>query len=107
MRQPNSHECLPAYGRKMSNIVCDDIETSVGYVCIGSENDDQIYFGECLREGEDMLKERILITAMNDGDPKLEYKDGFLVNIDLEDVLRFAVKNCHGIYRRVLEEAGY
>ena len=104
MRQPNSHECLPDYGRKMSSIGCDDIETSAGYVCIGSENDDQIYFGECLKEGEEMLKERILITAMYDGDPRSEYNDGHLVNIDLEDVLRFAARNCQGIYRRVMEE---
>ena len=100
MRKPNSQECS-FFGRKLSNICASSIEASNGYVCIGSENDDEIYFNiidNVYSEPEGMLKERITITAMKDGD------DGFLTEIDLEDVLRFAAKNCSGIYKRVLKE---
>ena len=100
MKEPNSHECL-YFGRKLDNICCDDIEVSNGYVCIGSDNSDQIYFDikdDVHSAPTDMLKERVTITAIKDGE------DGFLTEIDLEDVLRFAAKYCGGIYKRVLKE---
>lgn len=105
MREPNSHECS-YFGRKLGNTRC-AIEVSLGYVVIGSENDDSIYFGECLEKGEEMLKERVTITAMfepesfDDG----PMEDGHCFDIDLEDVLRFAAKYCNGIYKRVLQES--
>lgn len=95
--KPNTHECL-YFGRKLSNHMCDDISVNCGDLSIGSENDDQIYFGDCLDSGEEMIKERVSIIVMKDGD------NGFLVDIDLEDVLRFASQNCLGIYKRVLSE---
>jgi hypothetical protein len=101
MSKANSHECS-CFGRKLGNTCVPSIEVSNGYVSIGSENDDQIYFNvidNIYSEPEGMLKERVTITAMKDGD------DGFLTEIDLEDVLRFAAKNCSGIYKRVLKES--
>ena len=100
MKEPNSQECS-FFGRKLGNICFPSIEISDGYVCIGSENDDEIYFDiidGAHTEPKGMIKERVTITAMKDGD------DGFLTEIDLEDVLRFAAKNCSGIYKRVLKE---
>ena len=89
MRSPNSQECI-YFGRKLSDIVT-DIESSVG-IEIGSETDDKIYFPPVLKEGEEMLKERV----------KIYTEDG--QDIDLEDVLRFAAKYCRGIYDRVGDE---
>ncbi len=97
-RPPNSHECV-YFGRKLSDVVCGDIGVSDGYVVIGSECDDQIYFGrQAAKDGVRMLKERVTLTAFKDGE------GGHLVDIDMEDLLRFAVKNCRGIYTRVLDE---
>lgn len=100
MRVPNSHECKDS-GRKLSDLSCDDIEVNPGYVCIGSDDDDEIYSGECLQPGEKMLKERVKIFAMDEPE---DGSDGHYVEIDLEDVLIFAAKNCRRIYERVLEE---
>lgn len=93
--KPNSQECI-FYGRKLSNILCDDINVEKGYVSIGSENDDEIYFGECLEDNKEMIKGRVLITVMDD--------DCCCIDIDLEDILKFARKNCNGIYERVMKE---
>tara|TARA_R110000850_G_scaffold112728_1_gene226970 strand:- start:176 stop:487 length:312 start_codon:yes stop_codon:yes gene_type:complete len=101
MKKANSHECS-YFGRKLGNTCCSSIEVSNGYVCIGSENDDEIYFdviNGAYTESKGMIKERVTIAAMKDGD------DGFLTEIDLEDILRFAAKNCSGIYKRVLKES--
>lgn len=98
IKQPNTHECLH-YGRKLSNIACDNIEVDLGYIVIGSESDDEIYFGDCLRKGEKMLKERVKITAFYES---VKHNAGIL-NIDLEDLLVFAAKYCKGIYSRVLQ----
>lgn len=103
MRKPNTQECA-YYGRKLGNVICDDIKTSIGTVCIGSDNDDQIYFGESLEDGEEMLKERVTITVMHDGDVVNGVTQEHEIEVDLEDVLRFAAKHCRGIYERVLKE---
>ena len=98
MREPNSHECI-YYGRKLSNVVC-DIEARDFDICIGSYSDDSIYFNECLAAGEEMLKERVMMSVEGwaDGEGLVH------VEIDLEDILRFSAKNCRGIYERVLKE---
>jgi hypothetical protein len=70
---------------------------SSGNVYIGSVQDDQIYYGECLPDGEEMLTERVTITLDT---------DIHIYEIDLEDVLRFAAKHCRGIYDRVGAEEG-
>lgn len=107
-RKPNTQECL-YFGRKLSNISCDDIEVSEGYVAIGSVRDDEIFFHESnlgeLILPEHALKERVTITCINDGGNDVDPKgEGWYFNIDLEDVLRFAARNCMGIYMRVLRE---
>lgn len=94
-RQPNSHECA-YFGRKLSCANCDGIEVQQGYICIGSDGDDSIYFEDT--DMDPSLKERVKITCMNDSDP------GWYFRIDLEDILIFAAKNCRGIYERVLSE---
>lgn len=98
-RNPNTQECA-YFGRKLSNTSCDNIQVSLGYVVIGSEKDDEIHFGECLEDGEAMLEERVKITLLYEPDEG----DGFVSQIDLEDVLRFAAQNCSGIYKRIYEE---
>lgn len=99
-RPPNTQECV-FFGRKMSNVVA-DVESDVGYVVIGSERDDEIYFGDSLSADECMLRERVKITVMHEP----VTGDGFIVSIDLEDVLRFAAKYCGGLYRRCAVNAG-
>ena len=107
-RKPNSQECI-FFGRKLSNISCDEIEVSDGYVAIGSDSDDEIFFhkndlGE-LTLPADALRERVTITCINDGGSDVEPEgEGWCFDIDLEDILRFAAKNCRGIYMRVLRE---
>ena len=64
-RKPNTQECI-FFGRKLSNLSCDEIEVSEGYVSIGSDRDDEIYFrkndlGELILPA-DALKERVTIT---------------------------------------------
>lgn len=96
-KKANSQECI-YFGRKLSNIICDDIKVSLGYVVIGSDNDDEIYFdieANVYKENDRTLKERVKITAICDDE------NGHCVDIDLEDVLRFAAKYCRGIYDRV------
>jgi hypothetical protein len=96
MRKPNSQECA-YFGRKLSSIVCDDIYRHVGWdLCIGSDQDDEIYFPPVLKSNEVMLKERVMISVESDS--------GAFCEIDLEDVLRFARLYCNGIYERVLTE---
>lgn len=92
---PNSHECI-YFGRKLSNIEIPEIRVfSDGedrYCCIGSDNDDSIYLDEA---GAPELTERVKIYASSGVSD---------VEIDLEDVIRFAVKYCRGIVDRVMEE---
>ncbi len=95
-RKPNTQECS-YFGRKLGNICTDDISVSNGYVVIGSENDDQIYFGDSLHENEKMLKERVMITFVSDD-------ENFSYQIDLEDLLKFSAKHCHGIMKRVMRD---
>ena len=95
MRKPNSQECS-YYGRKLSNTICEEIQHNADYLYVGSENDDLIYFGKALPDNEEMLKERVKISV--------EVVDAIL-EIDLEDVLKFASKYCSGIYNRVYTEA--
>ena len=106
-RPPNSHECS-YFGRKLSSTCCDDIGTSLGYVCIGSDGDDEIYFDiidNKYLESKDMVKERVTITAIHDGMDLNDKDQGHYFDIDLEDVLMFAAKYCSGIYKRVLKES--
>lgn len=102
-RKPNSHECA-YYGRKLGNVICDEIEVSLGYVVIGSDRDDEIYWGKCLNGDKEMLKERVVITAIHDGFDIDSGEVGHCFDIDLEDILRFAAKHCNGIYTRVMRE---
>lgn len=101
-REPNTHECS-YYGRKLSCFSCDDIEVKPGYLVIGSESDDSIYWDDNYKIPGDMIKERVKIIAIDDGHEDLDF-EGHYVEIDLEDVLRFAANNCRGIYERVLKE---
>lgn len=99
MRDPNSQECA-FFGRKLGNIN-NHIEVNLGYVVICSDRDDEIYFDVIDNQHvapEGMLKERVKITALHEGEP------GHCFDIDLEDVLRFAAKYCRGIYDRVAKE---
>ena len=49
-RKPNSQECI-YFGRKLNNIVC-EVEMSEDIdMCIGSDNDDEIYFPPVLEKG--------------------------------------------------------
>ena len=98
-RPPNSHECK-YYGRKLSSRE-PDVEATTGYVIIGSDHDDEIYFDESLPDGGgDMLKVRIKLSALHEPDEG----DGFRTDLDLEDILRFAAENCTEMYMRVLKE---
>lgn len=101
MKIPNSHECNH-FGRKLSNINCDFIDISEGYLQIGSENDDLIYFGNNLSKDEKMLRERIKIIIIHESDD-LE-GGGFSSEIDLEDILKFSALHCKNLYKRVLTE---
>ena len=95
MRKPNTQEC-EFFGRKMTSIVC-DVENNCTEIHIGHNNDDLIYFGDNLRlTGGEMRKERVTIYLENFVNQEVE--------VDLEDVLRFAAKHCRGIYERVLKE---
>ena len=104
-RKNNTQECY-LFGRKLSCASCDEIEVSEGYVAIGSDNDDRIHFhkndlGEYILPAE-AVRERVVIYCINDA---FEREDkGWSFNIDLEDVLRFAARNCRNIYMRVLLE---
>lgn len=95
MREPNSHECL-YFGRKLSNIITNIESSAASDIYIGSDKDDEIYFPPVLKEGEEMLKERVTLDISNG-----EFYD----SLDLEDILRFAATNCKGIYARVLAES--
>ena len=100
MRTPNSQECL-YFGRKLSNVET-GVEVSLGtpsyrldtertYAVIGSDRDDEIYDPVVIDEPDhEMLKERVKIYLPEEG-----------LEIDLEDVLRFAFENCRGIWDRV------
>lgn len=103
-RIPNSYECN-YFGRKLSNIIC-DVEVSKvlgeGYVCIGSDRDDEITWGECLAEGEKILKERVTITVFH---KKPSGDEDVVCDIDLEDVLRFGAENCPELCDRVMRDA--
>jgi len=112
-REPNSHEC-EYFGRKLSNHCCNDVETSGNsYLSIGSERDDEIYFkevnGKYVQE-DDMIKDRVTISVLDDETEiysttsKESYRVSYMAEIDLEDLLRFAAKNCAGIYERVYKE---
>jgi len=107
-RKPNTQECT-FFGRKLSNNSCDDIAVSEGYVAIGSDSDDEIFFhkndlGELILP-EGAVRERVTITCINDGGNDVEPDgEGWCFDIDLEDVLRFAARNCRGVYMRVLRE---
>ena len=80
----------------MSLNVC-DIEVLSGEVCVGSSNDDHIFFGNSLGYGEKMLQERVQIYIMNaDYDSYNE--------IDLEDVLQFAKKYCSKMCDRIFKK---
>lgn len=102
-REPNSHECV-FFGRKLSNHCLDDVKSDENtYLLVGSENDDEIYFGESLKDGEEMLRERVLVSfhrTIDDNGNECDLSNGF----DLEDLLRFAARNCRGIYDRVAKE---
>ena len=103
-RAPNSHEC-GYFGRKLGNIVCDSIEMELDddYLVIGSENDDQIYFGECLKDGEEMLKGRVLVYYFHcySGD---SYSTEDCYSFDLEDLIKWSCEHCTGIVERCLED---
>lgn len=94
MRPPNTQECI-YFGRKLSSLDT-DIESNAHSVCIGSPNDEAIYFGDCLEPGEDLSRERVTIYAE---------VDDVEVKLDLEDILVFAKKYCNGIFERVAMEA--
>ena len=99
MRKPNSQECI-YFGRKLNNVV-PDVEISKGWeICVGSDNDDEIYFPPVLKEGEEMLKERVKIYIQYDYEES-DVSEGY-AEIDLEDILRFAASNCRGIFDRVV-----
>lgn len=97
--KPNSQECA-YYGRKLSDIRCDNIRTSAKYVVIGSDRDDEIYFGEALKAGEEMLQERVELSVLYDTDEGDERN----IEIDLEDILVFARRYCNGIYERIARD---
>jgi hypothetical protein len=109
-RPPNSHECT-YFGRKLSCIICNDIEipqnhietSNETYVHIGSDRDDEIYWDDNNLEAGPTLKERVVINCINDDDEN-NGKNCYSFDIDLEDALRFAAKYCRGIYERVLGE---
>ena len=100
---PNSQECI-YYGRKLGNICCDDIYVDVGYISIGSNGDDTIDYNpeNPPSDQKGMLKERVTLTCINDGD--IPDDELHLINIDLEDVLRWSAKYCRGIYDRVAKD---
>jgi hypothetical protein len=103
MREPNSHECI-YFGRKLSNTDTDIEVTPKDYdavVTIGSECDDEIYFPPVLKDGEEMLKERVKMYLEAD----TQNDEIHVFEVDLEDVLMFAAKNCAGIYKRVYEDS--
>jgi hypothetical protein len=88
-RKPNNRECC-YNGYKLSCLAdSENIETSEGYVVIGSDIDDT----------QEDFRVKITLISDDDTDDNIYY-----VEIDLEDVLRFAAKRCNGIYKRVLAE---
>ena len=104
-RQPNTQECV-YFGRKLSNVVCDSIESNAD-LCIGSENDDSIYFDvldNVLTMTDETVKERVFLYVNSSGDSP-NYTEHEEYKIDLEDLLKFAAENCNGIYKRVLKES--
>lgn len=95
MREPNTQLCS-YFGRKLSNIMLPEVEvTKPFYIVFGSERDDEIYFGDCLEDGEEMLMERVLMTVMDD--------EGTYIDIDLEDILKFAAIHCRALYWKVYD----
>lgn len=105
---PNSHECS-SFGRKLSCINTDHIRVNCGYVVIGHAEDDEIlYHPDCINPDEEMKKVRIVISHYSDSMTEQDFLN-FLhtygtVDIDLEDILRFAAEYCRGIYDRVASE---
>jgi len=105
-RKPNTQECT-SFGRKMSCIDASSVEVVTGgYVVFGSDGDDRICAGGkqvynnatggyAVRE---MVKERVKVTVFPEDDNLP------IVEIDLEDILKFAVGHCRGIYERVWSE---
>lgn len=94
-RLPNSNECI-YNGRKLSAAV-PNIKTSkdIEAIFIGADDDDEF----------DSLVEK----SPEEGRIKIELQmttpdEIACPQIDLEDVLRFARKNCNGIYERVQNE---
>ena len=83
-RKPNSHECIYK-GYKME---CTEPEIET--------NEDNLYI--CFTKKNDLDNDRIVINLEKCED------NPFYFHIDLEDVLRFAKKNCNGIYERVNNE---
>ena len=94
-KKPNTQECVN-FGRKMSLNVC-DIEVLSGEVCVGSRNDDHIFFGDSLGYGEKMLEERVKIFLM-------DHERESYNQIDLEDVLQFAKKFCPKMCDRIFKK---
>lgn len=90
MKPPNSHEC--AYGGyKLSSICLHDVGHSENILSlwVGSEEDDTFYEGSGKRGRVEL---------------SIELHDSTIVDIDLEELLRFVKKNCAGIYERVGKE---
>ena len=94
-KKPNTQEC-DNFGRKMSLKIC-NIQVLSGEICIGSDNDDQIFFGGNLKESEEMLTKRVKIYIM---DSSYDYYN----EIDLEEVLRFAKEHCSKMCDRIFEK---
>ena len=91
----NSNEC--SYnGRKLSNVIADiKCSTEIAQVCIGAEEDDQ--FDALSEESEKSGRIKIGLEIDTPGAETW-------LEVDLEDVLRFAKTYCSGIYERVAKE---
>ena len=101
MREPNTQHCS-YFGRKLSNLSCDQIEVNKGYVVIGSDNDDEIYFSLNDTPETVQVKERGKIYALYEPDEG----EGHCIEIDLEDVLRFSAQYCRGLYEKNTRRRG-
>lgn len=90
-RKSNSSECIYE-GYKLDCIDTEGLiecSTTGAYAVIGSDGPDKDY--------------RVELTLIKDPE-HLEDTDAFYTSVDLEDVIRFAVKNCKGIVDRVIAE---
>jgi len=90
MKKHNSLECVYG-GYKLSSFNVDiDVKasTEIDTLCIGSDDDDSFYENS----GKSGRIKLYVGTQLD------------IVEIDLEDILVFARKNCAGIYKRVFEE---